>query len=350
VLGVHNNGLAARPLRIASRCGALQQVVELDLDQSEKGAVGYRPGGSEGNDGGRSDAQTIAGGDVRLFAVTVQENGVRCLPAPQPPPPPRDRLLALRPAGSVQDEILARPTFFQHFDGVKVDYAWLLARDRRQLERERGWLERQRVRMTVDFSRGLNLFPGLTLLNAYPPNFDEARADVDDVMEKMARCGARDAVLALHRKPENHWPNDRAHREFTAQVGDLCARAAQRGVRVHLQPHPARWAGKTEEMIDFIRGVGAPNLRLALNTGHAAMAGEDLRGAVQRGRDLLGAVLLCGARRDAFGQPYDAHEPVHRSGMDLSALAGLEGVLFILDGVYANHDDEYLDLLALKQA
>jgi hypothetical protein len=44
-LGVFNNTWRARPLRIISRCGPVEALRELALDESEKGAVGYTPEG-----------------------------------------------------------------------------------------------------------------------------------------------------------------------------------------------------------------------------------------------------------------------------------------------------------------
>ena len=118
VLALYNNGPHALPWSIASRCGTIGSVRELELDRSEQGAVGQWPKGQGGGaaGAGSNGAHTIAGGDIRLFAVSVQERGVALLPEPQPPPRPRNRLLALRGAAAVQEEILRRPTFFEHFD------------------------------------------------------------------------------------------------------------------------------------------------------------------------------------------------------------------------------------------
>ena len=96
LLALYNNGPRALPWRIASRCGKIRSLRELELDRSEQGAVGQWPKGHDDSAAGSSDAHTIAGGDIRLFAVSVEEQGVDPLPAPRPPPRPRNRLLALR--------------------------------------------------------------------------------------------------------------------------------------------------------------------------------------------------------------------------------------------------------------
>jgi hypothetical protein len=345
-LGVHNNDLRARPLRIVSHCGPIRALAELPLDQSEKGQPGYWPGAHAGNDGGASGESAIAGGDIRLFAVEVDERGVALLPPCAPPPRPRGRWLALRGEGSIQERILARPTFFQHFDGVKVDWTSLLARDRRQIERERGWLERQQARVAVDFSPGLNFYPDLTLLDTLPSRYEASAALIDDVLDKMALLGARDAVFCLHRKPENHCDDARAEARFLAGACDLCDRAARRGVTLHLQHHPHKWRGRAEEMLAFVGQVGAPNLRFALNTGHCRMLGEDLADTLARAGDRLGMILISAPRRDRFGQVYDAHAPAHDAGLDLAPLRARPQVPQALDAIYPTQDDEYLDCLA----
>ena len=350
LLALYNNGLHALPWRIASRCGTIRSVQELELDRSVQGAVGQWPKGLDGNAAGSSDAHTIAGGDIRLFAVSVEEQDVALLPAPQPPPRPRNRLLALRTAAGVQEEILRRPTFFEHFDGVKLEWSYLRDRDSRQLQREQDWLARQQMRAVVDFSHDLNLFPGLTLLDSYPPHFGASMAAIDDVLAKMRLCGARDAIIAIHRKPENHWSDERARAEFTVRIGELCRRAADHGVTLHLQTDHWKRLPDSASLLDLIAAIGEPNLRYALNVGHLWPDCESPSAVLELAGERLGAVLLCAPQVDLAGQIYDAHLPVHGSGIDLAALAGAGDPLFIFDAIYPDWDAEYLDVEALSAA
>ena len=352
LLAIYNNGQRALPWRIASRCGTIGAVRELKLDRSEQGAVGQWPKGhAGGEDGaGHSDAHRIAGGDIRLFSVSVEEQGVTLLPAPLPPPRPRNRLLAVRAAASVQEEILRRPTFFQHFDGVKIEWRYLRDRDPGRLREERDWLARQRVRAVVDFSHDLNLFPGLTLLDSYPPHFTASAAAIDGVLAKMRLCGARDAVIAVHRRPENHWTDERARAEFTVRIGELCRRAADHGVTLHLQTDHWKRLPDSAALLDLIAGIGQPNLRYALNVGHLWPGAELPAEVIALAGKRLGAVLLCAPRVDPAGQIYDAHLPVHGSGIDLAPLADAGDALFIFDAIYPDWDAEYLDRTALEAA
>lgn len=347
-VGIHNSDLGARPFAITSHCGTIRSVRELPLDQSEKGAPGYWPTGLARTDGGKGGAASIAGGDVRLFAVEVEERAVVELPRPAGMAAPGPWFVKLPHDIGIQEAILRSPSFFQHYQGVSVDWTYLLKRDRDQLAREKGWLARQKVRVVVDFASGLNLYPTLTLLDAYSAHFEESVRQIDDVLDKALILNARDMVITLHRTPENHWPNERAHVDFVKQLGELCRRAGLRSQTVHLQAHRDRWVPTTAEAAALVREVAAPNLRVAFNTGHASIVAEEPRAAIAAAGDRLGAVLLCAAHRDEFGQWYDTHLPIAGRGLHLEAVRELvkrNDILFILDGAYGALDGAYVDLV-----
>ena len=134
-LTVTNPSLQQAPLAIASRLGPVASVVELPLDQSEKAAVGYLPHGFEGADVGASTNATIAGGDTRVFVVTLASDRSTALAVPAGPPPEAAwaarRLLRLQPGtGDLRRALLARPSFDASFGGVLVDSGYLAARAR----------------------------------------------------------------------------------------------------------------------------------------------------------------------------------------------------------------------------
>lgn len=350
-LGVCNNHLQAKPFKITALCGDVRSLVELSLGQGEKNKPGYWPAGFTANDGGTSDDRTIAGGDIRMFDVIVEEKDVICLPRVTPSPRPQGRMLTLRGPGTIQEQILARPTFFQHFDGVKVDWLYFHVRSREQIEREYGWLERQQIRLVVDFSHRLNFYPDLCFINNYPPQYERSMRIFDDVLEKMVLLNAKDAVLTLQRRPENHCSAGRA-RDLTLEgMRVLPQHARQHGVTLHLQHHPARhYDGSAGSLkvtaamyLEFLNLLGEEDLRFALNVGHAAITGEPLAEILAAAVGRLGIILLCAPAKDIFGQLYDAHRPLVGSGLDLSALASCRAAPQILDAVYASADEEHLD-------
>ena len=349
-LGIYNNGLSARPFQIASHAGAIKQVVELPLDQSEKGQAGYWPEQFQDNDPGVSNGTAIAGGDIRLFRVTIDETNLRLLEPVKPRLRAQPRLLALRDIADLKTEILRRPTFFQHFDGVKIDWTYLRIRDRKQLRREAGWLKRQKVRLVADFTPGLNFYPDLTLLDTFAPRYEESVTAIDDCLDKMKALGAADAVIALHRNAENHVSPERAEERFTACVADLCRRAAKRRVTLHLQNRPDTWHPTAKEMLAFIAKVAASlepavaaRLRYALNTSHAAISGEPVADIIAAAGDRLGLVLLSAPGKDVAGQLHDAHRPLADTATNTAAFAALKFTL-VLDADYRSWDEVYADV------
>ena len=99
---------------------------------------GYKPGGFIKTDVGKSNATTIAGLDMRLFMVEVQEVAGLDIATPPMPVAPRRRALPLPElganAGSMMDSILLRPTFFDHFDTVVVDWRYMASHTAAALE------------------------------------------------------------------------------------------------------------------------------------------------------------------------------------------------------------------------
>ncbi len=302
-LGIYNNDLSSKPFEIQSLCGAVASITELEVDQSEKGQRGYWPNAHMTNDVGKGDQRNIAGGDIRLFNVKLEEENLT-LASPSPPARPIGQMLALRGDSSIQKEILARPTFFEHFEGVKVDFEFLHARDPRQLRGEEGWLRRQGVKVVVDFSHGLNHFPGITLMDNLPSRYEESIGAIDDVLEKMTIIGASDAIISLHWKPQCSpgFSDQMTSEHFVHNVRALADRAAKLGITAHIQHHPRRWHETAAAMLDFVDEVARPNLKFALNLGHLLMTGEDLRETITAAGVRLGAVLLCVPVSDVLGR------------------------------------------------
>ena len=355
VIGIQNNALEACPFEIVSHCGEIRRVEALSIDDDDavRSHPGYWPTGMAGHDGGASDETTIAGGDVRIFAVDVAEAGVETLAHCPPPDRVKDRGLALRDVADLRQAILTRPTFFRHFDTVKIDWTYLRMRDPRCVEAERDWLERQQLCMFVDFTPGLNHYPDLTLLDAHHGRYAESIAAVDDVFAKMERLGSRDAVFRLNRVAENRCDHARAHALFRKGMADVCRRAAGRGITVHLQHRGGSYScfAGAAELLGFMDEVAHEALRFSLSLSHALLCAEDPRALLRLAGTRLGSVLLSLPRCDEFGQTYDAHLPICRghADVDLRAFEGLR-VPLILNADYGSWDEVYRDVRAVWPA
>ncbi|MBN1346600.1 MAG: hypothetical protein JXQ73_28175 [Phycisphaerae bacterium] len=350
-LCVCNNGLGPLPLEIVSRRGPIESTRELSLDESEKGAVGYLPEGLEKAEIGKSDGRTVAGGDVRVFAVKVREQGTEEIPHVAPPPRPRGRVLPLRAIESIQREILARPTFFEHYDGVMIDWKYLRDRSPEAIGREAGWIGRQKLIVWVDLTSGLNLYPDLRLMDNLKEDYAASMAAILAILDKMRPLGARNLVLSLHRFPENNFTAKQSWASLDATMRQVCKLAAERKITVHLRICPDKPPHNVSEAAAFLNRVGAANLKLAPSTA-LLLSGQAPKDVISALKDSLGAWMAGGPARDVAGQLWSVSEPLASSPQAPRLAELLEmtpNVPVIFDAVYKDHDAEYLDVRALKQ-
>jgi len=350
-LGICNNALAPRPFEIVSNCGPIESIAELPLDQSEKGATGYLPEGSENADIGASGGEVIAGGDVRIFRVKVREEGVEEIPHVAPQPRPRGRALPLRGCRAIKEEVLARPTFFEHFDSVVVDWRYIHERDKDSLERQAGWIGLQGLRVYVDLTSGINLYPDLRLVNNIEEDYAESMAAIQDVIDKMQTLGAHDLILSLHRTPENNISREETWASFEETLRALCAQAAERAITLYLRTSP-KAGTSAAELMPMIERIAAPNLLLAPSIALLLHQKADPAETANVIKDKLGLWLLSGPAYDVAGALWTTNTPIanHVAPDTLAPILAIApDAPILLDATYTNHDHEYLDTRALDR-
>ena len=231
---VSNPELREQPMKLLSPQGKITSLEEIPLDQSEKGAEGYLPDGFEGADIGHSTNTTIAGGDTRLFAVTLSSDLLHFLPKVQPKPRPIGVALHLRHIDhSIRYEVLLRPTFFQHYDSVVVDYSYLITKDDDFLKQESRWLKQQNLSVCVDASPSVNLFPTLRLTNDAPDLHNQTMQSLTRLLYKMNALGSCDLIMSLHIFP-NHQTHDESLQDFNNTLHYLDNLGSQLNITVHM--------------------------------------------------------------------------------------------------------------------
>jgi hypothetical protein len=344
-LGVCNNGLEPKPYAITSHCGPIENVTELPLDQSEKGAVGYLPEGLESAAIGTSGDGIIAGGDVRVFRVKAREEGVEEIPHAIPSAHVPGRILPLHGTRTIKEEVLSRPTFFEHYDSVLVDWRYVHDRSPEALQYEAQWVKRQGLRVYVDLSPGINLYPDLRLVNNDPERYAESMAVVDKVLAGMTVLGAHDLLLSAHRVPENSFTMDQTRQSFQETLKDICTRAAALNITVYLR-FSTKLHGSLEEYTRYVADSGAANLFLAPSIAmltHQKRGPETVSPETQK---VVGLWLAGAPAYDAAQEPWTYNAPVRTlpdaaRAAQYTSLTPDKPVLF--DVVYESLDDEYLD-------
>jgi len=348
---VFNNSYQQKRCEIVSHCGEIVALEETPLDRSERDAIGYLPELVNGSAIGTSDGADIAGGDVRIFRVRTRETNVEVISDKTLQHSPTGCILPLRDITSIKEAVLRRPTFFQHWDGVMVDWRYLRNRERKTIEEESGWIDRQSLRVVVDLSSGLNLYPDLRLVENMPDEYAAGMAAVRDVIEKIALLGSHDLVMSLHRSPETNYTQEQTREDFENSLREICRLSGEKGITVYLRVSPNKPPYSIEEARQYIETVGAPNLRIAVCTA-AVFAGESsARDSLNEVKDHIGLWLVAMPGVDIGGKLWSVHERVagHASVESLrNILTVLPDVPVVLDCVYSNHDEEYADVKVLE--
>ena len=328
VVGLYNNSLTSQPFNITSLIGPVTNLVELELGRSVTNEAGYWPLGYEANSGGLSDGSNLFGGDIRLFRVSVSEtNALRLLGAKPPPARPLNRMITVPALCNLKDTLQNWFTFFEHFDGVKLDWTSVRNADLEsvvdgapQLREPFNWLKRQQVRFVADFSTGLTSGELTLQTNAIGMTCQQSVAQFNGVLDKLARLGrAADIILTAEELPSDQTD------AFKAGVSALCATAAARGITVHFKHRNTRWTPTVASTLSFVASVGADNLMFAANTADSP---SDIAGLLAQAGERLGLILIA--------------PPAAGNALDLSPIRS-HPVIQILDADYRSWEPVYAD-------
>lgn len=347
-VGVFNNTLEEKPLKITSRIGEIASLRELPTDCSERSTEGFFPEGFENTQPGTDSDTVISGGSVRLFEVTLAEDRTQTLTRVTPPAAPSGRILVLRGETPIQEGIMARPTFFQHYDGVMTDWKYLRTRSVEEIQREAGWLGRQNVKIIVDFSSGINLFPDLRLIKNDPEEYEKSMKTIKETLEKAALLGVKTVILRTHRIPENNYSGEKAAEDEEETLRELCRFAAERGITVAL-----RVARNTPRKLDaalrLLEAVGEANLRLAPTLLTLKQAAENPE-LLEKVKGKIELTLLAGTLFDENnGCIWSEHAPLSALPPNgLEPLRPFRDFPVVFESAYENSDEEYRDVKMME--
>jgi hypothetical protein len=349
-LAICNSGWKEKPYTIKSSAGRILKITELKTDCSERSATGFLPE-SVSQAPGQNSPGVIAGGDIRIFRVLMDEKAVTEIPFIQPKPNPSGIGLTLRNISSLKHEILLRPTFFQNYDIAVIDWKYLAEREADELRNQSGWIKNQGLKVFVDLTSGINLFPDLRIVNNDSVEYGKSMRAIGSLLEKMKIFGTADLIVASHRTIENNFTDEQFSGSLKSTLKIITREAAGYGIRVHYRPVQGRFAPGLEEAINLVKAVGEPNLYVAPSL--AALAGGD----VEKNRQLLGdkhvsSLFIASPAKDLSGKIYSLNQPLAGSAVLPEAAALLKGLkdkVLIIDGIYHDKDAEYLDARELDQ-
>jgi hypothetical protein len=208
------------------------------------------------------------------------------------------------------------------------------------------------LKLLIDLTSGINLFPDLRLLDNIRQDYSASLAAIEDVMGKMEIFPAHDLILSLHRYPENDFTDEQAWQSFERTLRQLCERARRREVTVHLRLRVSTPPENLKKAVEFVRRVGASNLRLAPSTAFLLAKKVDLEEATRLLGGQVGLWLVDTPQIDIAGQVWNGNGPI-RGYQDSQSLAKILAIApeapLVIDVLYKNHDEEYLDAKSLQQ-
>ena len=329
LVGLYNNGLEQQNFELSSNLGPILSATETSLADSWMNASntqGYTATHTPpGVDLGHSSATTIAGLDFRVFNVRVDESNTELIDAAHAAPPslphPTPTLsLPVSPSRSVQEHLLLRPTFTQHFSSVVVDWRYIERTDVEVLAKEGAWLARQSIRVIVDVSSGINLYPDLRLCNNSARQYTQSLQRIEAVI---AKCGTKvnastatartgiysaDVIFSLHRAPENYYTMAQCMPDFAHAAKRLSTFADSMGITLHLRAGTDNKPPSTLVQAEaFLVLAGKPhNLKIAAST---AMLTEQsvLPGSINV--HLVGVWMASAPIYDPYGSSSSASRP-----------------------------------------
>jgi hypothetical protein len=351
-LALCNNSWTEKAFKITSTAGKILKISELTIDGSEKKAIGFLPE-SVSQDPGRNTGKTIAGGDIRIFRVKMDEDNVEVMPFIQPASNPVKRGLALGNVVSIKREILLRPTFFQHFDRITVDWKYLSDKEKPDLKQESVWIKSQGLKVIVDLSSGINLFPDLRLVKNDSAEYFKSVDVIRSVIEKMDLLGAGDLIMTTHRTIENNYTDEEFSGSLVNTLRSVCQMAAESGINVHLRIVPGKFSSGIEQARDLQSSVDEPNFYVAPSIAMLAGDSENLKKNIEILKDLKYSILFIGApEKDISGKLWNLNMPLYkyRQNEDFRSVLQLaKEKTLLLDGLFSDKDEEYLEIKNLEE-
>ena len=361
LVSVSNNGNTCEYFSFIARTGDILSVEELAIAGIPEGTRGYYPAKGAGVDRSalRQPAEgewIISPGDIRIFKLVLGECDLESKDMQVPSGRHEELYLSLRDVRSIKEFVLTHPAFSRHFNGIKVDAAYIEDRSTAAIRKEAEYLLRQKVDVIVDFSSMLNHYPGLSLINNIPARHGESMDRIKAILDKAVFYGCKKAVLGVHRNAEGNFTIEEGLEGFARSLNDICDYARERGISTYLQNGKKLEAGglmeNTDMLAEFLK-TRCPGVKFAFNVCHSLSSKETPEDTARKYKEAISAILLSAPLKDIFGQTYDVHQPFAASDSEERIFnaarilyEGAKPDFVCLDASYSGWNEVYRDLSA----
>ena len=209
------------------------------------------------------------------------------------------RWISLHGIGDPIRAVEERPGLLGRFDGVVLESAWLEARSREALAKDRAFFEKAGLSVAIDFSRSINNFPDLTFANTVPHRHEASERIFDEVLAKMPALGAKRAIAVNHsieyRDPSKKDQNDGIERFLN--------KAASLGIDIDWRTCAARPPRTIAAQAAWVADMKKrhPNLRIAACVADEPDANKLLAALAPAGKPELWLLAAPAPREGRFG-------------------------------------------------
>jgi hypothetical protein len=346
---------------------SIVRLQELELDQSEKGAEGYWPHGFNGSAAGVSGPSTIAGGDLRIFIVTVAGEATAVALLPQgnvPPMQPRTWLrLSDGADGRLSTQMRRRPSIAQRVGGFVVGWRYVYERDLAGLAAAGAYLRARNLTVAVDATSAITPFPGWRLCNDSAVEYARSMAGLSALVAKLPALGASTLIVSTHDAPEStSLSQEQLESEISRSLRTLADKAQAVGVTLALRQARKNLRGWTyaasahftDVTVNHSNVVLAPSVALLLRQNVTAATRKAVADLVSGVRPVL---LVAAPTTDEFGALVSDNAPL--AGIEsnesreavraILAAARSGGATVVYDAAYTSIDSELADFDALEE-
>lgn len=344
---ISNQNWESKNFTIRAKTGKIVSIRELPTDCSEMNAIGYTPKVALNVRPGKNTAHTIAGGNVRIFRVQLNHPDVTIMPEITSVSNTTRRALTLRNIQNVKEEILSRPTFFEHYDRVVIDWRYLQNKEKEVLKHESGWLGRQKLKITVDLTSGLNLYPDLRIVNNDTTFYQKSINIMKGVIDKMEILGADKLLISTQRTIENNYTMAQFDQSLQESFRTLADYAAQKNIHLILRQSVLRMPDNIEGLFKLVKEVNRPNFTLAPAVSLLLNDEVNLDKNLSQLKQMdIKEILISAPEKDIHNQLWNVNAPIYKSPKTeviRKILSAFPQANYIMDVLYTSPDEEYMD-------
>lgn len=344
---ISNDKWSSKEFNISPKTGKIVSINELSTDLSEMKAIGFTPKVVK-QPVGKNTRNTIAGGNVRIFNIKLQDANISVIPKITPNKTKHKGSLVLRNISSIKEEILQRPTFFEHYERVVVDWRYLYNKEKNLLQQEAGWISRQKLKISVDLTSGINLYPDLRIVNNDELPYKKSMDAIRNVMDKMIVLGADVLLLSTQRTIENNFTLEDFNKSLKTTFVELADYAKDRNIQLVLKQEYSRTPSSIGDLKKLIEDVNHDNFTLAPSLALLLLDEGNIKDNISLMRKMeINNFVVSGPAKDIHQQLWNANLPLYKFQDKEKAeriIKQFADVEFIMDGIYKSLDEEYLDI------